>query len=95
MSRALLQANFLLMTIVLAWMLFRPARVVVMEYYLFTVPVPGLPGASPSLFFKLHATQWAWYWLDQVVGGFTLTAPVLLFWIALLFLEYRSLFAHP
>ncbi|UGY07457.1 M48 family metalloprotease [Bradyrhizobium quebecense] len=91
MSRALLQADLFIMAIVLVWMLFRPARVVLMQYYLFIAPAPGLPGASPDLFFKLHGWQWASYWLDQTIGGLAITAPVFTFWMILLFLEYRSL----
>lgn len=91
MSRALLNANIFLMAVVLLWMCIVPARVVLMQYYLFTAPAFGLPGASPELFFKLHGWRWAMFWFDRSLGGLMLTAPVFFFWAALLFLEYRSL----
>lgn len=91
MSRALLHANMFLMAVVLIWICVHPARVVLMQYHLFIAPVPGLPDASPELFFKLHGMRWAKFWLDQAVGGLMLTVPIFLFWAALLILEYRSL----
>jgi len=38
LSRAMFQANVLLMLVVLVWLCFVPARVVLMNYYLFTAP---------------------------------------------------------
>ncbi len=91
MSRALLNANMFLMAVVLFWMCVFPARVVLMQYYLFMSPVLGMPGASTELFFKLHGWRWAMFWFDRSLGGLLMTAPAFLFWAALLFLEYRSL----
>jgi len=90
LSRSLLQANIVLMTIVLLWLLFHPIRVVLLQYDLFASPM-GMPGATPKLFFTLHGLRWARYWTDQVIGALTITAPVFAFWALLLFLEYRSL----
>ncbi|MDA9414074.1 hypothetical protein XH81_04235 [Bradyrhizobium sp. CCBAU 25360] len=90
-SRSLLQANLVLMTIIVVWLVAHPARVVLMQYYLFTDPTLGVPGADLKLFFSSHGLRWARYWADQVVGALTITVPVFAFWALLLFMEYRSL----
>jgi len=91
LSRSLLQANLVLMTTIMVWLIVRPARVVLMQYYLFTSPKLGFPGADATLFFNLHGLRWAKYWVDQATGSLSITAPVFAFWALLLFLEYRSL----
>lgn len=89
-SRSLLQANLVLMGIVILWLLIHPARVVLMQYDLFTSPM-GVPGATPKLFLSMHGLRWARYWSDQATGALVITIPVFAFWTLLLFLEYRSL----
>jgi Peptidase family M48 len=80
MSRALLEANIFLMLLVLVWLCFLQARVVLMQYYLFNSPVTGLPGATPYLFFKLHGLHWAGFWLSRSLGTLVITIPVFVFW---------------
>lgn len=91
LSRALLQANLALMATVVVWLCFQPLRVLVMEYYLATTPMGGLPGLAPKLFFANHGLHWLRYWGNQTLGSLKITAPIFAFWALLLFLEYRSL----
>jgi hypothetical protein len=91
LSRALLQANLFLMALILVWFLFLPSRVVLMQYYLFTSPAFGMPGASTLLFFQLHGMRWLNFWLSRSFGTISVTLPVFMFWGTLLFLEYRAL----
>ncbi len=91
LSRSLLQANLVLMVTVAVWLCFQPIRVIVMQYYLATSPMGGLPGVAPKLFFTMKGTFWLRYWWNQTLGSLSITAPVFAFWALLLFLEYRSL----
>jgi hypothetical protein len=62
-----------------------------MQYYLFTSPSFGMPGASTQLFFQLHGMRWLTFWLSRSFGTILVTLPVFMFWGILLFLEYRAL----
>jgi Peptidase family M48 len=90
-SRALVQANLILMSAVVVWILFEPLLVIIMNYNLFTSPLGNLPGASPELFFKLHGLRWLAFWFNRVTGSIIMTVPVFVFWTLLLFGEYRAL----
>jgi hypothetical protein len=90
-SRSMLQANILIMIVVVGWLCVQPLRVVLGQYYLFQAPAFGLPGASAEMFFRLHGIRWLHFWFNRSIGSLALTVPVFAFWTILLFLEYRSL----
>jgi hypothetical protein len=98
LSRALVQANLLLISMVFVWILAQPLAKIVSDYLTWAY-CPPMDPLCPLLssrhrfvdFLVVQGSRQLPYYTQAVQNGLIDTAPTAIFWVLLLFLEHRSL----
>ena len=98
LSRALVQANLLLISMVFVWILAQPLAKVVSDYLTWSY-CPPMDPLCPLLssrhrfvdFLAVQGSRRLPYYKQMVLSGLIDAAPTAVFWVLLLFLEHRSL----
>jgi Peptidase family M48 len=98
LSRALVQANLLLISMVFVWILAQPLAKVISDYLTWSY-CPPMDPLCPLLssrhrfvdFLAVQGSRQLPYYKQTVLSGLIDAAPTAVFWVLLLFLEHRSL----